>query len=680
MENKRLANKILCLGVDGMDPRFAKRCIDRGLMPNVQKLLERGAANKDLIVLGGHPTITPPIWTTLACGCYANVHGITGFFRKGEDINQLVYNLDSRNCKAEQIWNVTAEAGLKTLVWHWPGSAWSPSSDSENLYVVDGSSPGCVGNAANKVDIQFLVGASTDIKEASFIKDAATDIVAPCVVDKIDFDDEDDTKKKVVTQGGSKIIMKENERQSCFSDTPLDIVRSPIRDAKGWSNAPENAKEFSILCSQGLLTYPCLILADENGKYTKVAVYKNKKAEAPLAVISVGEMVACVPGEAIINDSGKKTKVARNMRLLELDENAQKLTMYVSGALDLENDRVWHPKRIFHDILENVGPMIQSFMMGCQSKELISDCMLQNWYVNADWQSKSILYLIEKENLDVIFSHFHSVDLQGHMFFKHMNNYKGTNKLPEEDFIKFAEDIYVQADYYVGKFLHLLDEGWTILLFSDHGLVSSKCEQPFIGDTGGVNLRILQKYGITEVMRDEQGNELPEIDWTKTKACAIGECHIYLNLKGRNKHALADGTVIDGIVDPKDKYDVEEEIINALYDYRDPVTNRRVVSVAVHNRDAVHFGLGGPDSGDVIYFNSEGFNFDHGDCLSTTYGEAETSVSPIFIAAGAGIKENFKTDRIIREIDFAPTVAVLAGVRMPAQCEGAPVYQILTDK
>ena len=52
----------------------------------------------------------------------------------------------------------------------------------------------------------------------------------------------------------------------------------------------------------------------------------------------------------------------------------------------------------------------------------------------------------------------------------------------------------------------------------------------------------------------------------------------------------------------------------------------------------------------------------------------------IFIAAGSGIKEGFVTDRVIREIDVAPTMAVLGGVRIPAQCEGAPVYQILTEE
>ena len=142
---------------------------------------------------------------------------------------------------------------------------------------------------------------------------------------------------------------------------------------------------------------------------------------------------------------------------------------------------------------------------------------------------------------------------------------------------------------------------------------------------------------------------------------------------------MEDGTVIDGIVDPKDKWEVEEEIMTALYGYKHPVTGKRVIALALRNKDAVLLGLGGPESGDIVYWTAEGYNYDHTDSLSTTYGINDTSASPIFIAAGVGIKENFVTDRYIRETDLAPTMALLGGVRMPAQCEGAPVYQILAE-
>ena len=100
----------------------------------------------------------------------------------------------------------------------------------------------------------------------------------------------------------------------------------------------------------------------------------------------------------------------------------------------------------------------------------------------------------------------------------------------------------------------------------------------------------------------------------------------------------------------------------------------------MRNKDAVLLGTGGPESGDILYWNAEGYNYDHCDSLSTVYGFGETSVSPIVIFSGEGYKKGFKTDRIIRQVDMAPTLAVVGGVRMPAQCEGAPVYQILAEE
>lgn len=216
-----------------------------------------------------------------------------------------------------------------------------------------------------------------------------------------------------------------------------------------------------------------------------------------------------------------------------------------------------------------------------------------------------------------------------------------------------------------------MDEGWTISVFSDHAQVASKHDIPFLGEIAGVNVRVMQELGFTVLKTDENGNELPEIDWEKTRAIAQREGHIYINLKGRES---------TGIVDPADQYELEEEIMTALYGYKDKKTGHRVVSVALRNRDAVLLGQGGPEAGDIYYCLAEGYNYDHADCLSTTLGEGDTSISPIFFVAGNGVKKGYYTDRLIRQIDFAPTMAVLGGVRMPAQCEGAPMYQILEEE
>ena len=85
MAREALAKKIFCIGVDGMDPRLTLHHMNQGYMPNLKKLLERGSAREDLVLLGAMPTITPPMWTTLATGTYPMTHGITDFWRQDPD-------------------------------------------------------------------------------------------------------------------------------------------------------------------------------------------------------------------------------------------------------------------------------------------------------------------------------------------------------------------------------------------------------------------------------------------------------------------------------------------------------------------------------------------------------------------------------------------------------------------
>lgn len=682
LERKALAKKILLLGVDGLDPRLTRKYVDEGKMPNVAEFIRRGACREDLVMLGGHPTVTPPMWTTLACGCYSNVHGITCFSRKGEDIDAIAYNIDSRLCKAEPLWNVFVESGKKTLVWHWPGSSWPPTSDNENLMVVDGTSPGSPNMSIAQTEGEFIVGASEDITSATFEKSAASQSSSACVITDLEDqlikqDKESDVVYKVSIKDlsmndGSKptrpYVMNKREGHFCACSLPMDICKSPIKPASGWAIETDGLKEFVLLLSGGALRRVGLILKNEQGIFDKVAIYKNKKATEPIVTLEVKKLVGNIFDKGMKKD--EEVDVIRNMELLELAEDGSALRMFVSAAMEINNDTVWHPKRLYKEVAENIGHPQPTSYIGNQDEELINDCMLHSWDLSADWQAKSINYLIDHEDLDVVFSHFHGVDLQSHKIIRFMYD-KGDNKYPVETVAKWMEDIYIQTDNYLGQFLHRLDEGWTITIMSDHAQVCPKHDPLFMGDINAINIGFMEDLGLTVMKKDENGKRLREIDWEHTIAVAQRSNHIYLNLKGRESH---------GIVDPGDQYEVEEDIMTRLYGYRHPITGKRVVALALRNKDAVLLGMGGPECGDILYWNAEGYNLDHSDSLSTTLGEGFTSVSPIFIGAGPGFKEGFYTDRIIREIDFAPTVAVLGGVRMPAQCEGAPVYQILAEE
>ena len=670
-ERKTRADKILVLGIDGMDPRLTKKYVAEGKMPNVKKFIERGAQREDLVLLGSHPTVTPPMWTTLSTGSHPITHGITCFFRQSkENLDEMEYNLDSRLCQAEQAWNCFAEAGKKTLVWHWPGCSWPPTSDSENLYVVDGTSPGGVNQGGAQVEREFILGASEKIEKPGFKQNMPTDGAQPCIITDLDIEDEDEgTLSDLGTMPTIHMILT-SEHDGMFGCTtiPIDIAQSPIKMASGWNYAPEDAKEFTLLLSKGFLRRPCLILKNEAGIYDHIAVYKNKKATEPIVTLPVGHMERFIVDESVKNEI--TYTVNRSMKLLELEPDGSQLKLWVSSAMDMHNDTVWHPKKLFEMITTHVGYPPPVSQYGNSNRQLIEDVMLDCWDTNVKWQGKALNYLIEHEHFEVIFSHFHNIDIQEHMFIRYMKD-KGHNINSEEENIRFMENLYIQTDDYLGQFLHLLDKGWTIFIVSDHAQVCPTNDPPLLGDISGLSVPFMKELGWTVLKKDENGNEIPEIDWSQTRAINQRACHIYLNIKGRDKY---------GIIDPEDQYETEEQLMTDLYGYRDPKTGKRVIALALRNKDAVLLGMGGPECGDILIWTAEGYNWDHADSLSTTYGEADTSVSPIFIAAGKGLKESFLTTRIIRQVDVAPTLCALGGVRHPAQCEGAPIYQIFAEE
>jgi len=669
MRDLQEKRKVMVLGIDGMDPRLTRKYVDQGLLPNIKRYIELGACRKDLVMLGGQPTVTPPMWTTLCTGAYPMTHGITEFYGQStEKPDVMVYNLDSAKCDAEQIWNCFAEAGRKTLVWHWPGAAWPPSSDSKNLYVVDGTSPGTVNMARGQKDTEFMVGASEKIQNVTFLRDVNDGAAEPCVITDLEADGTSgmDLSETYSAAEYAAIVHDLSEGQLNMAlSSPMNVCQSPLKAPVNWETAPEDAKEFAILLSKGLIKRPCLALKNEAGIYDRVAIYKSKKDKEPIVVLKKGEFVRDVIDEAIKGDE-KYPKCNRDMKLLDIAEDGSQLKLYVSAAMNTEFDGVWSPKSLYQLITSNIGFPPPSFMLDGTNAEFVQ-VMLEGWYHIADWQSQSIRYLVDHEGFEAVFSHYHNVDLQMHKLIDFLSEKRGINKLPVSFYDEAILNIYKQTDYYLGQFLKYLDEGWSIMIVSDHGLVGSEYMPPEFGDICGLNVGVMRELGYTVMKKDENGDDTKEIDWSKTRAFAMQANSIYINLKGRWE---------TGIVEPEEQYELEEQIMTDLYGYKSKETGKRMFAMALRNRDAALLGCGGPKSGDIICWNAEGYNYPHADALSTAYGVGDTSVSPIFIAAGSGIKKGYYTNRVIREVDMAPTAAVLGGVRMPRECEGAPVYQI----
>ena len=698
LRSKGLTDKVLLLGIDGMDPRFSRKMVDEGKMPNLKKLIERGSARQDLRLLGAVPTITPPMWTTLATGAYPMTHGIEDFninFPGELEINFA--GIYSKYVHAEPLWNVTAEAGKKTLLWHWPGGAWPPTSDSENLMVVDGTTPGALGWGYAKRDEEIMVCASAKASAAdsrfyfagsrtteNFTGDpkelSAVPIDYPMSGSKPDepyFDELWDEFKDGLEVNGfspikimdcrTKLLMHGKSQMDWQRKVQFSVSLSEIREPEGWVNAPEGAKEFTMYQLYGKSQRVCLILKDETGVYSKVAIYVDKTSE-PLVVLEKDVYTRNV--KDVLPGKKGMENVVRNMRLLNIAEDGSFVRLWVSNAFSADDNCVWYPTWIFDKITGKFGPPVPTGSMAGGDLDVILKCNTEQWKQAAEWQANAMKYMMREEGVEVIFSHFHGPDLSGHTYMQWLKD-REDSPHPEAEFYKLHEATYAFTDAYIGEFLPMIDEGWTILLFSDHSLICREGNAQSIADNYGINIGVMEELGYTVMKYDENGNMLHEIDWDKTRAIQQRCNSIYINLKGRDRY---------GIVDPADQYELEEQIITDLYGYKDKASGKRIVALALHKKDANLLGLGGDYTGaDIIFFLHESFVADHGESLSTAMGHADTSVGPIFVAAGPGIKEGFTMKLFPREVDITPTAAVLLGVRFPNECEGAPVYSIFSE-
>ena len=112
---KRLAKKVLILGWDAADWKIIHKLIDAGEMPYLEKLINQGVMG-NLATL--QPILSPMLWSSITTGKRADKHGIYGFTEPKPD-GSGVRPVTSTSLKAQPMWNIIEDHGLKSAVVGW---------------------------------------------------------------------------------------------------------------------------------------------------------------------------------------------------------------------------------------------------------------------------------------------------------------------------------------------------------------------------------------------------------------------------------------------------------------------------------------------------------------------------------------------------------------------------------
>ena len=164
------------------------------------------------------------------------------------------------------------------------------------------------------------------------------------------------------------------------------------------------------------------------------------------------------------------------------------------------------------------------------------------------------------------------------------------------------------------------------------------------------------------------------VDWTRTKAYAMGLGQIYVNLKGREGR---------GVVEPPESKAVQDQLAARLMTMIDPKTGARIIE-AVYKRDDIYTGpylanaaelqvgfaegyrvswqttLGGSPPG-IVYPNMKKWSGDHG---SFDYKQTP----------GVLISSRMLSDANADIMDIAPTVLKYFGVPIPSDIDGKSIF------
>src|ERR1700681_4124881 len=114
--------RTIIFGIDGLAFRIIHPLMERGDLPNFQRLKQEGC---EAVLESKYPPLTPPAWTSLSTGLKPARHGVYDFWTYDEqqEVDKpRKAHVQSRRKAGKAIWNILSEYGKQVLVLNVPAT------------------------------------------------------------------------------------------------------------------------------------------------------------------------------------------------------------------------------------------------------------------------------------------------------------------------------------------------------------------------------------------------------------------------------------------------------------------------------------------------------------------------------------------------------------------------------
>ena len=613
--------KLVFLGLDGLDPNLTERYMTEGKLPNLSRLKQTGSYQR---LRTTFPALSPVAWSTFATGVNPARHNIFDFLNR--DLKSYMPELSSSRVRGPQrVWRI----GRLRIPLSRPSV--EMHRKSEPFWKILGRN--AIGCTILRVPVTFPPDQFDGLQLSAM---ATPDLQG--------------------TQGRFSWFTTNEEARTCEGGNRLPLHRVG-KTFEGLLPGPEN----SFVAGAGPLQIP----------------FRLSEVKASGAVLHIqGARYELRPGEytpwiKLRFTSGVGVSVRGIARILLTSVGGGEVSLYVTPIqIDPENPAlpISHPPYYAMYLAKLLGTYSTLGMAedtwALNEGAIDEHAFLEQVKLIKQEREAMFFSALERTRRGVVACVFDTSDRVQHMFFRHLDG----NLEGHGPFGGVIEDLYRDMDRLVGETIRRAGEGAAIMVLSDHGFCSFR---------RGLNLNSwLHQNGYLALKDDagESGDYFEGVDWARTRAYGLGLGGLYLNIRGREAK---------GIVPAKDVVGLCEELIAKLTGLRDFETGelaiRRAYSTAIlYNGpylDAAPDLIVGYAAGyriswdaaigkvrrDVFEDNGKAWSGDH--CVDPELVPGVLFSSRKVDAEDPGIE------------DLAPTALQLFGIPQPDWMEGKPVFR-----
>jgi len=661
---RRAKQRVFVMGFDGMDPTLARQYMDAGKLPNLKALAEEGVFAR----LGStQPSESPTAWSSFATGVNPGKHSIYDFLIRDLATYFPDFNMIKKE-PPEFLWGLFPTKAPRVTSMRGGTSFWkTASADGVNSVVLtvpvtfppEELHHGQMLGGLPLPDLRGTLGTfyywATDL---SSYEEGNTEFGGYL--------------KRLLLDGGvSETVLKGPE------SPVLKQEEARLREKRKQGALSERDQaRLDELATGKDINLPMTVRWSEGAGRAEIEIQGQKVS------LKQGEWSGWIPLRFRIN----ALLSIHGMTQFALLDASRELRIYASPVnMDPRNPPlpISYPASFSKQLVEQIG-LYRTLGWAESADKPLNEGRLDEAQFLYDSEramedrEKTILKRLETDDWDLFVAAIETTDRISHMMWRLIDpKHPMYDEALASKYGDAIEKVYRRADDFVGRLRQKVPKDALFMVMSDHGFHSFRRE---------VNLNTwLVQNGYMVVAGQSQEKNLADlfgrgkffegVDWSKTKAYAVGLGQIYFNLKGREAQ---------GIVSAGEEYrKLQEEIRGKLLPLTDPETGERVFA-DVYRRDDIYKGEYIQMAPDLQVGFLDGYRVGWQDTLGTIRrGVVENNNkkwSGDHCATATEISHGvfFSNRRIaVAEphiMDLAPSVLKLLEVQVPADYDGKALW------